>query len=107
MRTVEIAESDRSGEVDVSVNSFISIRLPENPTTGYRWHLERIPSCLKEEADEFQQAEIPGVGVGGVRHITLWKASPGKGEVVLKLYREWEGKDSSLREFSIRINDSH
>ena len=67
MATVALTEADDGKAVAVRAGDEIVVRLPENPTTGYRWQVERADDALQADADSFELAPHPQVGSGGIR----------------------------------------
>lgn len=49
-----LTEQDRGREVPVTMGEEVELRLPENPTTGLRWHLE--PQAGFEVTDDRNDA---------------------------------------------------
>jgi inhibitor of cysteine peptidase len=60
-------EKDNGALVQVPRGSKVTIELPENPTTGYRWAINCIDEVhLVPEGDVFLIGEQVGLGAGGV-----------------------------------------
>jgi predicted secreted protein len=92
--------SDKNRVATVDTGETIVIRLPENPTTGYRWAIE---SCgtLKSAGDNFEPGgEAPGSA--GIRSFQ-WTAVPGTHPVSLALRREWEAADQAIDHFAMNV----
>jgi inhibitor of cysteine peptidase len=93
---------DRGRKVSVRVGDRIVLRLPENPTTGYRWSGE-IPSFLRLVRDANEHDSAPGAG--GIRALELQAERPGHSEITLSNMRSWEGaaRPPEQFEFSIEV----
>lgn len=96
MTTLELHDDDRGRTVDVAAGGTVEIHLRENPTTGYRWAIDRVEGPLAAVDDRFD----PGGGApggGGTRVLTFATSGAGTCKVLLKHLREWEG-DASVTE---------
>lgn len=95
MATIEPRE--RRESVNAGLGETIVVRLDENPTTGYRWALDRLDSDLLEsEGSDFQIRPESGIGAGGLRTFAFKALSRGRGTIELKLWRGWQGSDSVI-----------
>jgi inhibitor of cysteine peptidase len=97
---MEIDEQDRGKSIKVLVGDTITVCLPENPTTGYRWKLEAAQG-LQPTGDAF--AAGGGVGASGTRQLQLRADAPGNYQLQLKHLREWEGDKSINDRFQVSI----
>ena len=93
-------EQDSGRTVKVKSGEVITIRLVENPTTGYRWAVE-AGSGLEQVEDQNE----PGgrIGAAGVRVLQFHAKSIGTHELRLKNWREWEGAPSVIGRFNAWI----
>ena len=102
---VQLTEQDSGSEVDVHVGDTVSIRLAENPTTGYRWNVANVDDSLVNIDDsEFVESPGSGIGGGGTRLITLSVRSPGVARASLKNQRPWEPTAAPIRQFEVTLN---
>jgi inhibitor of cysteine peptidase len=92
----------------VSPGESVVIRLPENPTTGYRWSVEEIdPAVVEVGESEFEPSqELRQAGAGGTRSFHLRARQSGTSPVTLVLRRPWESSGESLRRFQVNIEVS-
>lgn len=89
---MELTESDLPGEHSLAVGDELVVRLPENRTTGYKWHLA-LPDEGLELADDSYEPPDPGKpGSGGTRTVRLRATSPGTHSAAAALRRPWEGE---------------
>jgi inhibitor of cysteine peptidase len=108
---MEVDERADRSEVDLRVGQVLEIRLPENPTTGYRWQVVRLgePACTLRD-DSF---ELPGGGASpeeparpgrpgrpGTHHWRIEAVQPGTGEIELASRRAW-GDQPAAKEFRL------
>ena len=75
--------------VEARVGDTLVVYLPENPTTGYRWHASAGPQ-LVPSADQFTPQRDAAVGGGGIRTLRFTVVSAGSGKIELQLRRQWE-----------------
>jgi len=102
---VELSESDSGGERSVAIGEELIIRLAENRTTGYRWHLSTPGDAFTVVDDTYQVAQPGQPGAPGVRTVRLRAAHPGSYELTAVSQRPWtQGTEpgAGLR-FAIRV----
>jgi inhibitor of cysteine peptidase len=76
--------------VDVSVGQAIELRLPENPSTGFRWQLAADPGPACAVVGDTYTAGANRPGAGGEHTWTLRAARPGICELRLVYRRPFE-----------------
>lgn len=104
MSAVVIEKDGEGGEYEVPLGETVSLRLPENPTTGYRWEVESLDnSILGPPASDFWPSGEPSVGTGGTRIFTFEARSPGVTLLRLILKRSWESKQQAADHFEITV----
>jgi inhibitor of cysteine peptidase len=99
---VEIHENDAGREFVLARSEVFNISLPENPTTGFRWHLNPDPKCVLVE-DRFD----PGgsaPGCGGTRFWRFQVTETGCAELEFVCRRSWEQSTSGARRFAVTLN---
>jgi inhibitor of cysteine peptidase len=102
---VQLTEEDCGAEVDVHVGDTVSIRLPENPATGYRWNVDSVDdSLIAIDNSEFIDSPGSGIGGGGLRTFTLSARGSGVARVSLKNQRPWEASAAPLRQCEVTLN---
>ncbi len=112
MRQVTVTQADGGRTLDVQEGDEITVQLPENPGTGYKWAVERRDRKLALREDSFvpQSAGIAdapqAIGRGGTRVLTLIAKSSGTAQLNLKHYRSWVGDSSITERFSITFRIS-
>ena len=95
---------DHGKTVEVPLGESITIRLPENPTTGYRWAVDSITqSLLTIDEGRFVPAAGSALGGSGYREIVVHPKQDGVGEVRLKLGQSWEDESAVSDRFEIRV----
>lgn len=79
----------------------VTIRVPENPTTGYRWRLELDRDRIQVTLDQFEGPDQPR-GAPGMRLFALLPTRPGIAAVRLVKERKWEGRPTD--EFRVTLD---
>jgi inhibitor of cysteine peptidase len=102
-----LTQADEGKSISIKPGEVMGISLNENPSTGFRWSLEKSnDEILELLKSDYIQASGSEVGSGGKR---IWKFKAKKtGEVhlVLKRWRAWEGDKSTVERFEVivRVN---
>jgi inhibitor of cysteine peptidase len=108
MPAVPLTEANNGESIEVRQGDEITLRLPENPTTGYRWHIDRADGIVEQEVAQ-QQVDSHAsdlntpFGRGGIREFRFRAQVPGSGRLELKHWREWEGEGSVTKRFTADI----
>jgi predicted secreted protein len=97
MGDVEVQGSDA---VTVDVGELVTIRLPENATTGFVWSVEVGPG-LVVEADRMLPPRGAAPGAAGEHVVRVRAEQRGRWEVRLRQRREWE--DAAAREECVTV----
>jgi predicted secreted protein len=92
----EVHVSAQDGEVRVGLGDDVVLRLPENATTGYRWHVESLQGGLEVAASDYAPPGGPLPGAGGTRELRLRPTEAGQGRLELVLRQPW-GEDVAER----------
>jgi len=101
---VELTGADNGRSIRVHPDDEIVVRLPENPTTGFRWEIERADPIVAVVGDDFELGRPGLVGAGGTHEFRFMAAgSYGSGSLSLKLRQAWEGDASVTDRFSVDL----
>lgn len=102
---LELTQADNGKSVEARPGDFIIIRLPENPTTGFRWTVDKVdPLCVEAQGSNFSPARDAAVGGGGERTFSFQvRGEGGTGNIGLKLGREWEADASAVERYSVTV----
>jgi inhibitor of cysteine peptidase len=101
MAEILVGEAQNGGTVSVAVGDAVVIRLPENPTTGYRWQVDAV-TRLTLVADEFSSVSS-APGAGGERHLRFITPAPGSFHVQATLRRAWEVDAAPQAQFRVTV----
>jgi len=99
---IKLDEEDDGRVLKLKTGREMELRLPENPTTGYRWRVvkEGEPVCVLMGTD-FKAGTRPGEP--GV-HIRRYRVvGPGQATLKLAYTRTWESADSTARTFCLKV----
>jgi inhibitor of cysteine peptidase len=106
MTTVELTQSSLGASHELFVGDEVIIRLPENPTTGFRWSASlSSEGTLASGGDSFVPATgVLTPGAAGERVLRFVAAHPGSALITLTHGRAWEAgnKQSSQVHLIVR-----
>jgi inhibitor of cysteine peptidase len=89
--------------VDLPVGQVMELRLPENPTTGFRWVFIDTggPACAVS-GDSFRPPTSKALGAGGEHNWEIRGVRPGLCELSLA-YRRSFGSEPPARSFTLKV----
>jgi len=104
MATVSLTEADTDKTRAVQVGDSVELRLPENPTTGYRWSIDISPAGAATLTASRWNPGGPGIGAAGTREFVIAVRERGAVRMHAKLWREWQGEGSAIerRDFNLQ-----
>jgi inhibitor of cysteine peptidase len=100
--TIELGPADAGTRRSVKVGELTTVRLPENPTTGYRWQTASDDACLRLVDDRFDGAQSPR-GAGGVRVLVFEAVRAGSASLRLMKSRSWES-GKPIEEYAVDLD---
>jgi inhibitor of cysteine peptidase len=100
---VEINKTQSGADVEVILGEPFEVRLPENPTTGFRWkiHASGAPT-VEVEADSFQPPD-GAVGAGGTHRWRFRTAQAGVATLEMDYGRSWEQRPAETFRVTIHV----
>jgi inhibitor of cysteine peptidase len=99
-----LTEADAGRTVEVAPGKAVQLRLPENPTTGYRWVMTMTPaSCLEIGSNGFDRDPKAPPGAGGVRVVAIASVTAPACELALAYRRPWETDAPAASELLYRF----
>jgi inhibitor of cysteine peptidase len=101
---IEVDEHSNGKSVTLASDQALIIRLPENPTSGFRWFVASH-GAMRLDGDDFSPKGT-GVGAGGIRQLQWSAAVPGQSEIILALKRAWEASDAATEHFQLTVVSS-
>ena len=102
MAAITLTIANNGESIECRQGDEINLRLPENPTTGYRWRIVQVDGIV-QEADSYRPDPNPQLGSGGIREFRFRVNAVGQGRLELKHWREWEGEKSVRERYGVDI----
>ncbi len=99
----EITKTDSGKELHAEIGEVFELRLPENPTTGYRWELRSHGDPVLELAEDAFAPSGDAVGAGGMRRWTFRILRAGVARLELVQRRSWERNATDTFNVAIRV----
>jgi Zn-dependent peptidase ImmA (M78 family)/predicted secreted protein len=91
----DVDDHRRGRRMQLRLEDELHVRLPEIPSSGYRWQvdLNDAGACLELLVDELEPDLLEQKRLGGGRRRHLWwkAVAPGAGTLDLRLVRPWQG----------------
>lgn len=99
-----VNESQNTATVSMNQSNIITVRLAENPTTGFQWNLTTTPG-LRVVRDEYVPSDTSGkmVGSGGTRVWDISTEAIGEQQIHAVYKRSWEPATGNESAFSMTI----
>jgi len=99
-----VNESQNTGTVYMNQSKIITVRLAENPSTGFQWNLTTTPG-LRIIKDEYVSSDTSGkmVGSGGTHVWDISTEMLGQQEIRAVYKRSWEPTTGNESAFSMKI----
>ena len=94
-------DQDKGRTLEVEAQSPVTVRLNENPTTGYRWKVETAEG-LETVGDSFEKVG-DAIGAAGVRVFQFRASGTGSHKLSIRNWRDWEGESSIIDRFYATI----
>ncbi|WP_370576005.1 protease inhibitor I42 family protein [Methanomethylovorans sp.] len=104
--TKVFTEEQNGTSADVKIGELVTIRLEENPTTGYSWNMS-FTDGLEVATDQFISSTETGLaGAGGFHEWTIQADSAGQYKVSGIYKRPWESVTGDEDTFNFTLNVS-
>lgn len=101
---LSVTDANSGGAVALARNQQLVVRLPSNPTTGYRWSLaQQSTAVLEPEGAPTYEKGAGDAGAGGTE---IWRFAPtqaGEGTLRLEYRRLWEADAAPARVVSYKV----
>ena len=99
--TIELQKADAGRDFSLGVGERATVRLPETPTTGYRWVAEFDEERLRLVEDNFGGPDAPA-GAGGERTLVFEALARGRTRLALQKKRAW-GSEEPAEVFAVGL----
>ena len=103
MTDYELLREHNGQTVELHRGDTLVIRLPDNPTTGFRWAVDSFDSEVMTRLQEEYSSASSAIGGGGLRRFAFQASSTGSSVIALKLWRSWEGEGSVRSRFQVTV----
>jgi len=102
---IVVTDAQNGATVDMNAGNVITLKLAENPTTGFRWNLTVTPG-LKVMNDTYVPSDKTGtmVGSGGTRIWEIATVMPGVQAINATYLRSWEPATGNETAFAMTVN---
>jgi inhibitor of cysteine peptidase len=97
------ARTENGLHIELQKDDTLVIRLPENPSTGYRWAVQQNGTIMRLESAHFDLTEGAGIGGGGLRTLCFKAASLGAVKLQVVLRREWQKGAPAADVYEVQI----
>jgi inhibitor of cysteine peptidase len=101
-----LTSADNGRTIELHVGAEAALRLPENPSTGYRWAVDAADPSLVRIEERGYLATSEKIGAPGEAQWLMKAKVPGATEIKLKRWRQWEGERSVVERFEIKLRVS-
>lgn len=105
MAVFNVDKTQNNSELICEKGDKILLELPENPTTGFKWHIQKSDGLTLQE-DQFKldtPSNKNSMGAGGTRKLEFEFSGPRHAALHLEYYQEWEGVESSTESFKLSL----
>jgi inhibitor of cysteine peptidase len=99
--TRKLSVADNGSTITLDSGDNFEIALAENPTTGYRWHVDVSPAKVVTSEGSDLDVQGKGVGAGGERRLQFHAAQAGSFTIECLRYRSGESPSSAVETFKI------
>ncbi len=99
---IELRTADAGSRVSLLTGEPATVRLPETPTTGYRWQVEDLAPLLQLVEDRFDGSPEPR-GATGERVFVFEALAPGQVALRLVKRRAW-GDTEPVEEYLVDLD---
>ena len=100
--SLQFGEQDYNRHILLVDKDTIILKLNENASTGYQWELvknEGVEICK----DTTELRDLDRIGAVGIRKLTLKFKHKGEHNIELKYWRDWEGEDTVVKRFYLKV----
>ncbi len=103
--SVTVSDQDNGKDIDLASNQTLVVKLPSNPSTGYKWTVEGDPTPLKLQKDSYRRnTKSSAMGAPGVQVFQFSAGSSGMANLKLNYHRSFEYNQPPAKTFTLRVN---
>jgi inhibitor of cysteine peptidase len=105
LRQTTLGESDSGRTVEMRVGRQVTVKLPSNATTGFRWAVASTGPLTQVGESTYDAPQKPGlVGAGGTETFVFKATGSGAGELRLEYRRPWEKGIPAEKTWSVSVS---
>lgn len=108
--TVVVTDKNSGQAIPIAVGQSLEVRLPSNPTTGYRWTagtLSSTSSLRQKRAPAFVSSKSGLLGAGGTQVFSYDAVAAGTAPLSFSYSRPWEhGPPARRIDFTVVVHAS-
>jgi inhibitor of cysteine peptidase len=99
-----VTETQNTKMVQMNLSTIITVKLQENPTTGFAWNLTTTPG-LRIVNDTYVPSDTTGklVGSGGTHTWDISTVATGEQKIMAVYKRSWEPTSGNETAFSLTV----
>ncbi len=99
-----VTQADQGTEVQLEAGQVLALRLPVNPSTGYRWIVSAMDTNVLYAVDGGHFETSSGrIGAAGMQILRFAPRSAGKIRLALEVRRSWETQGDALGVFDLQV----
>ncbi|SRR5579871_2228465 len=98
-----IDQTWNNGSAEVTLGESFRLQLSENPTTGYRWQLQKNGAPTFHALEDSFEASASAPGGGGIRYWIFVAEQVGAATLSLDLRRSWQPQPVSTFTIAVRV----
>ncbi|MES2356175.1 MAG: protease inhibitor I42 family protein [Pseudomonadota bacterium] len=104
MSQITLTQADNGKSIPVAAGTTLVVQLEENPTTGFRWEVEKDDTNIVAlRASDYKQPVSSQVGASGLRVMTFEAKQPGNTKVVLVSRRGWQAREAKRYSVDVTV----
>jgi len=106
--TMNLTENDNGGQVTLKMGQEMLVRLGSNPSTGFRWQVEKVDEAVLQQVGmaQYEPAEPGGTlkpGQAGQETMRFQATGAGQTNLILAYRRPWEDDAAAEKTFILQV----
>ena len=106
--TVNVSENNNGSQVTLKPGQEMVVRLGSNPSTGFRWQVEKLDEAVLQQIGMAQYipaepGDMPSPGQAGAETIRFRAACAGQTNLILAYRRPWEDDAAAEETFNLKV----
>lgn len=101
-----LEQKDQGKEIKINLGEVVGIKLKALGSAGYQWHFDdstfKYFELIEYKTEPTSPDQKVGAAVWSIWSLKSIKA--GAGEIRMDYFRIWEGRDSALDHFTVKVN---